>query len=75
MSGEVSIVKYLIKDREREKDKETKENLVNRLNVGRLEGNDGFRGAPFPRVPPTNLKGKSFHPYCPKGKTNHSKQI
>ena len=75
-SGEVSIVKYLIKDRERKKvDKETKENLVNRLNVGRLEGNNSFRGASFPSVPPTNLKGKSFHPYCPKGKTNHLKQI
>ena len=50
-------------------------NLVDRLNVGRLEGNNSFRGASFPSVPPTNLKGKSFHPYCPKGKTNHSKQI
>ena len=54
---------------EREKKTERqKGNLVNRLNVGRLEGNNGFRGASFPRVPPTNLKRNSFHPYCPKEK-------
>ena len=51
---------------EREKKTERqKGNLVNRLNVGRLEGNNGFRGASFPCVPPTNLKGKSFHLGCP----------